>query len=301
MKGYAITLKGFGYSAEIRTFGSKLAKLAYQGRHLIETFNEADFRNLFVGDILAPWPNRLAEGKYSVHGTNYFVPVNEVFRNNALHGLIYGREWECIRETDTSCTLKYLLHESQAYGFTIEFNSIFQIDEFGLTWKISAKNLSIQSALYGISIHPYLVADDNTPVDVWELQLPARQYLEVDNLRLLPKGIYECSYRDFDFMRPKIIGDLQIDHAFLIDKDFEEQSVKLIAPSGKGVRMTFGSEAKWIQIHTADREGALDARRSLAVEPMTCPPDAFNHKQDLIWLSNGESHEATWNFQAIVG
>ena len=31
-------------------------------------------------------------------------------------------------------------------------------------------------------------------------------------------------------------------------------------------------------------------RKSLAVEPMTCPPDAFNSGVDLVVLQPGQSH-----------
>ena len=36
------------------------------------------------------------------------------------------------------------------------------------------------------------------------------------------------------------------------------------------------------------------ARRSLAVEPMTCPPNAFRTGQDLISLDPGRSHTSSW-------
>ncbi len=36
------------------------------------------------------------------------------------------------------------------------------------------------------------------------------------------------------------------------------------------------------------------ARRALAVEPMSCPPNAFRSGESLVRLAPGESHTATW-------
>lgn len=87
--------------------------------------------------------------------------------------------------------------------------------------------------------------------------------------------------------------------AFKINKNSSNQVIEVVAPSGKGVAIKYGSEALWIQIHTADRDGGENSREALAVEPMTCPPDAFNSGIDLIVLKPGESHCATWYIEEI--
>lgn len=299
MESSVLKIEGFGYSGEIRTQGSKLASLSYKGRNLIEPYNEVDTRNLFSGDVLAPWPNRLASGKYLVRGHEYSAPINESSRDNALHGLVYKNLWRCSWKSKSACILETTLQPSKAYGFQLDFQSKFELTEEGLFWRISATNRSSDSAPYGVSIHPYLVADENSLVDSWMMQFPARRYLEVDPIRLLPTNTYDSSYRQFEFSQLRKVGDLEIDHAFLIDRNCEESYIDLLAPTGNGVRMKFGSEANWIQIHTADRDGASDGRKSMAVEPMTCPPDAFNSGRDLVWLSEGQKHSAIWNLAAL--
>jgi aldose 1-epimerase len=39
------------------------------------------------------------------------------------------------------------------------------------------------------------------------------------------------------------------------------------------------------------------ARRSIAVEPMTCPPNAFRTHDSLIVLEPGESTASTWGIE----
>ena len=41
-------------------------------------------------------------------------------------------------------------------------------------------------------------------------------------------------------------------------------------------------------------------RRALAVEPMTCPPNAFRSGEALVVLEPGESHVAAWGLSPTV-
>ncbi|RYG63603.1 galactose mutarotase, partial [bacterium] len=64
---------------------------------------------------------------------------------------------------------------------------------------------------------------------------------------------------------------------------------------GAGVEITFDATCPWVQVHTAD----ADDRIGLAVEPMTCAPDAFNSGTGLVLLEPGEAHAAGWRIAAI--
>ena len=68
-----------------------------------------------------------------------------------------------------------------------------------------------------------------------------------------------------------------------------EWSVSLTDPDS-GARSTLTSDTPWMQLFTGEAVG----RTALAVEPMTCPPDAFRTGQDLIVLKPGDSHTTTF-------
>jgi aldose 1-epimerase len=70
-------------------------------------------------------------------------------------------------------------------------------------------------------------------------------------------------------------------------------------PSGTGVALQWGQQCPWVQIHTADRPDPTINRLGLAVEPMTCPPDAFNSGTDLVWLEPGGQFAASWAIIAL--
>jgi Galactose mutarotase and related enzymes len=52
----------------------------------------------------------------------------------------------------------------------------------------------------------------------------------------------------------------------------------------------------WLQVFTGDLPDIR--RRGLAVEPMTCPPQAFRTGEDVIRLEPGESWSGEWGIEA---
>ena len=122
--------------------------------------------------------------------------------------------------------------------------------------------------------------------------------MQVDLERLLPLGIEKVDSSEFDFRKPKQISNLFIDHAFKADTDLPPR-VRLINESKLGVELEFDESTKWIQVHTADREAKEDARMAVAIEPMSCPPDAFNSGLDLITLTPNESHSFSLKIKQI--
>ena len=103
-----------------------------------------------------------------------------------------------------------------------------------------------------------------------------------------------------DFRVPTVIGEAQVDHAFtgLVREADGRARVRLEGPDGFAVEMTWGPELAWVQVHTADRPEPGLNRAGLAVEPMTCPPDAFNSGEGLVVLEPGQRHTASWNIAA---
>ncbi len=62
--------------------------------------------------------------------------------------------------------------------------------------------------------------------------------------------------------------------------------------------MAWDRSFPWLQVYTGDKPAPLPSRVGLAVEPMSCPPDAFNSGQDLVRLEPGAVHEAPWSIFA---
>ena len=273
-------------TATVNSLGSSLTSLAENNFNLIEPDTPTQ---LYPGSVLAPWPNRIRDGRYQYHDLTYQLPLNEPQKGNALHGLVAYEQWEVIYNSETEVQLQYLLDKPDIYPGKLSLNSFFKIENNQLQVKISAKNIGRKSAPYGISIHTYLVAGGIVKNNGLNLKIPADKYLAVDETRLLPMGLRDVVNTRFDFQNGKAISDLFIDHAFKYSKN-QPRQVELLNPQGDGAVIEFDDQSNWIQVHTADRDGGEKSRVAVAVEPMSCPPDAFNSKVDLIELAPQAEH-----------
>jgi aldose 1-epimerase len=289
-----ITITSGSYAVSIDTHGGALASLKFEGRDLVEPRGAA---HTYAGDLLAPWPNRIRDGKYSWKGVDYQAPLNEAARGNNLHALVFDKEWVVAAHTGDSATLTLSIHASEAYPTDLEFSVVYSLSGAGLHWQINAKNVGSASAPYGVSVHPYLMAEAGVKNDECTLTLKSSKYMSVDLERLLPTGTKNVEEANFDFRNGRIIGDQFVDHAFLLDD--RTARIELRAPSGKGSWLSSDENAKWCQIHTSDRDGGAGSRMQLAVEPMTCAVDAFNSKEDVIELLPGASHSMWWKIGAL--
>ena len=294
-------LRAGRYTADIDPIGATLRSLRLDDRDLVVPYPAGTVRPLYRGATVAPWPNRIDNGRYSFHGRDFQLAVNEVDRGHALHGLVQWVRFAVVDSADDRITLQHDLVPQDGYPFPLRLTVTFALAADGLTTTLTAVNTGDTSAPYGCCPHPYLAAGPG-PVDHWTLRMAAGRRLEVDDL-LIPTTTADVADVDNDFRTGSPIGSREIDHAFTaLDRDEQGRAViEVTASDGDGVRLSFGQWARWVQIHTADRPEPEFNRSGLAVEPMSCPPDAFNSGTDVVVLAPGEHHEAEWTISAVTG
>lgn len=308
MSGEQVHICSGDYEANVASVGASLRTLTYRGRDIVVPFAADTVRPVFRGCVLVPWPNRVADGRYVFEGITHQVPLNEPQRSNALHGLAVWADWTVVAGSDDSVALEYRIPAQEAYPFDVLVAATYRLAADGLHWSVRATNLGAVRAPYGLGSHAYLVAGPGR-VDDWTLSLPASRVLEVSADRLLPVAIRPVdAYRDaaLDFRAARVLGATFVDHAYTglassaVDGGVCRAEVR--AQDGTGVAMAWDPRAlPWVQVHTADRPEPQLHRAGLAVEPMSCPPDAFNSGSDLIVLEPGATHEASWTICALDG
>ncbi|AUZ35072.1 galactose mutarotase [Arthrobacter sp. PGP41] len=288
------------YTAVVTARGGALRELRHNGRHLVVGFGPDGPVPDYRGVVCAPWPNRLADGRYTYAGTAYRAAVNEPERGSALHGLATEQMWQVREAAEDRVVLACTIGAGPHYPSDLEVSVSYSLDPGGLRSMVRTVNTGSASAPYGVCPHPYLVAGPGR-LDQWTLELPACQFLEVTPDRLLPMGMKGVEENNFDFRSPRPLGPVKIDHAFTgISRDAAGLArVRVQDPAGTGVELEWGTEWPWVQVHTADKPVGPD-RLGLAVEPMTCPPDAFNSGTDVVHLKPGESHSASWTIRALA-
>lgn len=294
--GQIVTLTAGGYRAGIAAVGAGIQSLSHDGVDLVLPFDPDRVPHAYAGKTLVPWPNRIDGGKYVFDGQAYEVPVNEASTGTALHGLVVWSEWEVADRSVNAVVLEHLLHGQPGYPHQLLLRAEFTLDaESGLTVRVRAANAGRTPAPYGVSSHPYLTVGGK-PVDNCEVAFSAAQVLMTDE-RLLPLALKETTGTDFDFSRPRLLGSMSLDHAFtglpeggwqvsLRDPATGKATV-LSSPAGAGA-------TGWLQVYSGEELG----RRGMAVEPMTCPPNAFNTGTDLVVLEPGEDHVFSYSISA---
>ena len=296
------------YTAVIASVGASVRVLRHRERDLVVPYPADVVRPFFRGVTLAPWPNRVVDGRYAdADGTVHQLALTEPARGHALHGLLAWQDFSDAELAADRVKLVAMLSAQEGYPHPLVVEVGFVLGADGLTTTVTGTNLGQDLAPWGTAPHPYLVAGPGA-VDDWTLESPAGQVLTVTEDRLIPLDLAEVgSYRDgvFDFRQPRLIADTFLDHAFTglgangPEGEPGRATVRVRTGDGSGVAMGFGPECPWVQIHTADQPEASLSRLGLAVEPMTCAPDAFNSGLGLVRLGPGEQHAASWTISAL--
>ncbi|MBV6760397.1 aldose 1-epimerase family protein [Rhodococcus opacus] len=302
--GTQYTISGFGYTAQIASIGASLREIQYDGRDLIVSFPADTVRPNYRGATIAPWPNRVVDGTYRFNDLDHQLAITEPTRGHALHGLACWLDYHCHRQSDTSVTLQTLIEPQAGYPWRLHLQVTFTCTPRGVHTSVTAANLGADPAPFGAAPHPYLVAGPS-PMDDWTLHLPADQIMTVTPDRLIPTGIGPVETTEngrYDFRAPRPLGATTIDHAFTgLHRDTTGRTAVILTdPTGLGVRMTWGQDCRWVQIHTADLPAPAPTRLGLAVEPMTCPPDAFNTQRDLVILRPGAVTTTEWQIDEVT-
>jgi aldose 1-epimerase len=293
-----------GYRAVVVECGAGLRLLEHDGRPLVLGYPEDRQASSGRGQLLAPWPNRIAGGRYSFGDhEDLRLPLTEPSRGNASHGLVRWVSWTLEEITANTVSLVYRLMHQPGYPWTVDLHVIYDLSADGLTVAFTATNLGAEPAPYALGAHPYLTAGDG-PVDGWELTLPARTRLLVDE-HLVPTGRADVRDTELDFRTPRRIGATSLDAAFTdLDRGEDGRFEVLLRDLGtdRGVALWMDAAHRWVQLFTGDALPA-HARESLAVEPMTAPPNAFRSGEDLVVLapagSDGDEHFASWGIRAL--
>ena len=127
----AIVLEAGGYTAIVVSVGAGLRLLSYQGRPLLSGYDADQLPPASRGIVLAPWPNRVGDGHYRFAETEYQLPITEVARGNAMHGLAFPIEWRVVDQSESSAQLVLRLQPTRGYPFRLDLQIAYEVSEEG--------------------------------------------------------------------------------------------------------------------------------------------------------------------------
>lgn len=290
------------YRAAVTELGSGLRQLSYRGKSLITGYEPDELPPAGAGQLLIPWPNRIDGGRYTFDGGTYQLDLSEAARGNAIHGLTRWANWELAEEEagPDQVTLTHVLHGRPGYPFCLMLSICYRLEAAtGLHVAVTAWNAGSRPAPYGTGSHPYLTAGAPV-VDECELQVEAGYWLPADD-RGIPSGPpRDVAGSPFDFRAGRPIADTQLDHALTgLTRDEAGLAWAKLASGDATVGLWAGPGYDWLQVFTGDALGPGQRRKALAVEPMTCPANAFASGDGLLSLAPDDSVTHTWGIRLL--
>ena len=287
--------------ATVTDVGAKVRRYAVGGRDVFVPFGEDELAPAGSGAVLAPWPNRLRDGRYEVDGETLQVDISEPALGTALHGLVMWQRWSAVEVDDAAhrsgeaVTLELRLPASQGYPFDLHLATTYRLLATGLHVQVVATNLGSRRAPYGVGFHPWL-SPGGASLDECTVRLDASTLVTVDD-RLLPTGTEPVDGTTFDLREPRSLAGLDLDHAYLdVLRDADGLSwIRVEAPDGRTAAVWMDESMDCWQICTGDHISPPHmVRAGVAAEPMSCIADAFRTGDRLVWIEPGTSHEVTW-------
>jgi aldose 1-epimerase len=287
------------YVATITELGANLRSLRHRDVPLITEYNANQLPPAASGELLLPWPNRIDGGRYAFDGETYQLDLSEPARGNAIHGLTRWASWQLVAVSEDRVELGLRLLGRTGYPFCLELRAEYRLGSAaGLEVTITADNAGARPAPFGTGSHPYLHAG-NGSADDWTLDLPAAQWLPADD-RGIPSGPpQDVTGTEFDFRGGRHIGATVLDHAFTgLSRDSGGRVWARLAGADGTVALWAGPGYTWLQAFTGDTLGPDTRRRAVAIEPMTCPPNAFVTGTDLETIAPGTRVRHQWGILA---
>jgi aldose 1-epimerase len=296
LSGAQFEISAGPYQAVAVGSGGGIRALRHDGRELIDGYAEDAMADGARGQVLAPWPNRLRDGRWCHDGQWQQLPVDDVTLRHANHGLVRWATWTPELHTASRVVLRHRLHPRPGYPFVLDIVAEYSVDHVhGLDVRLTAQNRGAQAAPVALGMHPYLAAPDGGRIDDCILQVPARRVLLLDERRIT-NGSACVDGTAYDLRPGRLLGDLVLDVA-LTELEPDEQGriqVSLTAPSGRRTELWASGAVRWLQVFTGDTLRPDRRRQGVAVEPMTAPANALSSGDGLVLLPPGEVLSLRW-------
>jgi aldose 1-epimerase len=270
--------------------GGALRELTVGNRHLLDGYPAGTVPSGRRGGVLIPWPNRVRDGRWTWRGRTLQLEVSSPEKPEAVHGFVSAQPWAVLAHDAGSVSLGTLVEPRSGYPFRLAAALDYTLTDDRLTVTVRVRNAGDDDAPFGVGLHPYLAvgATEDGGVGQAEVQLPARTALDVEG------GLPTGGRRPFDGAVGRI-GDRAFDDPLTdLERDADGWARAVVTGPAGRLELAVDAAWPWLQVYTGDTLPEGQRRRSIAVEPMTCPPNALADGVDLVVLGPGEDWSGTW-------
>jgi len=237
------------------------------------------YEDTYASAVLFPFANRIKDGLYEFEGNTYQFDINEPDNNNALHGLVYNKPFEVVREetTETSASVTLVYHEnnrSKGFPYTYAIYLEYVLTETTLDLNVEIKNTDTQTFPFTLGWHPYFLSTDlfNS-----HLIFDCNKQIEMDERNISMGTSYIENMDSFK------IADQFLDDCFIL----ESKTILFITPSYM-LELKTTEDDCFLQLYTPPHDNTI------AIEPTTGVSDSFNNGVGLKTLAPNETYNIGW-------
>jgi aldose 1-epimerase len=247
-----------------------------------------------AGAVLVPWPNRVRGGCWTYEGATQQLELSEPAAGNAIHGLARWVAWRLRRIDEAAATASLRIHPQPGWPVTMDVAVEWRLGPRGLDATVIAVNAGDRRVPFGCGFHPYVAVEGGAGAAT--ITVPARRRLVLE--AQLPTGATEPFA---PVATPFALGDRAFDDCFDDLVRGADGIVRATATGqgGRGATVWGDGAITHLMVFTGDTQPPARRRRSVALEPMTCPPDALNSGAGLLWLDPGEVATVRWGVSPI--
>jgi aldose 1-epimerase len=282
--------------AVIVSVGGGIRTYSVSGRPVLDGYAKDAMCDAGRGQTLAPWPNRVRDGRWSWRGRDFQLALTEPAQHNAIHGLVRWMPWALVSRDDSSITLSCTTYPQPGYPWVLEITNAWSLGAEGVAVSTTVANRSETAAPVAVGFHPYVVVGTEG-IDSALLTLPAESRF-VTGSQQIPSGREPVAGSDYDFRDARAIGPLSLDHCYgdlRRDADGRCRVRLSAADGGQTVTLWVDASYPYIEAFTGDTVGDPSRRRrSLAIEPMSAPPNALATGEGVVALEPGQRWHGQW-------
>ncbi|WP_034917804.1 aldose 1-epimerase [Gillisia sp. CAL575] len=259
--------------------GGRLDKLELNGYSILANMHPSTYKDNYASAILFPFANRIKNGEYEFNNLNYKLDCNEKGKDNALHGLVYNKMFECVdhslNEGFGSVTLSYK-DEGKSSGFPFKYR-------MELTYKLSINRICLAIKIinkdenpfpFTLGWHPYFGTKD---LNNSSLYFISNTVFRVDNQQI---PIYKTAFNE---TMPFNLKGKTLDTGYQL----EDNQVELFTPEYQ-LKIESTSNENYLQLFVPSLSNTI------AIEPMTGAADSFNNKTGLLTLNPNATYKVAW-------
>lgn len=241
--------------------------------------------------VLAPFPNRIADGRYHFDGREHDLLPNVQGDRTVYHGFARLASFILDSATASAQDVRIVLRSNEirpgrfdGYPFALDLTVVYVIERDRIALEIEAVNVGDTPAPYAAGWHPYFQLGNGVDdIDDLELRIPGDTLIQTDQALIPLKGtearIGLEALPEMDFRDGGVLGGRVIDACYgglAFGPDGRAETALRDPKTGRELRIW--QESGFLHLFTGDTL-PRDPRRSVAIEPVEVMTNAYNREE----------------------